>query len=69
MKLNVKKSKVRWAVPILHQEGILLEIKNETKLLGTIISTDLKWHANSEMLVKKAYLRMIILRKTLLIEC
>ena len=47
----------------LYLENTLLEIINETKLLGTIISSDLKWYQNTEMLVKKSYKRMLILHK------
>ena len=47
----------------LYLENTLLEIIDETKLLGTIISTDLKWHQNTEMLIKKGYQRMLILQK------
>ena len=47
----------------LYMENNLLEIITSTKLLGTIISSDLKWHENTEMIVKKAYKRMIILHK------
>ena len=47
----------------LYLENKLLEIINETKLLGTIITTDLKWYKNTEMLVKKSYQRMMILHK------
>ena len=35
----------------------------ETKLLGTIITNDLKWGKNTKHLVKKAYGRMELLRK------
>ena len=41
----------------------LIETINETKLLGTIITSDLKWAKNSEMLVKKAYARMQMIQK------
>ena len=47
----------------LYLENTLLEIISETKLLGTIISSDLTWHKNTDMLVRKAYQRMMILRK------
>ena len=47
----------------LYIEDQLLETVRETKLLGTIISSDLKWHSNSEMIVKKGYQRMLILHK------
>ena len=41
----------------------LLEIINETKLLGTMISLDLTWNANTEIIIKKGYQRMMILYK------
>ena len=44
-------------------ENSLLDVTKETKLLGTMISSDLKWRRNTEMIVKKAYQRMIILHK------
>ena len=47
----------------LHLENDLLEIIPETKLLGTILTSDLKWHKNTEMITKKAYKRMIMLHK------
>ena len=70
-KLNVEKSKVMifnftenfQFSTRLFLENSLLEIINETKLLGTIISSDLKWHKNTEMIVKKGFQRMIILQK------
>ena len=71
MKLNVRKSNVMifnftddfQFSTRLYLENTLLEIISDTKLLGTVISSDLKWHKNTEMLVKKAYQRMVILRK------
>ena len=47
----------------LHIEDNLLEIITSIKLLGTIISSDLKKYENTEMIVKKAYQRMIILHR------
>ena len=44
-------------------ENNLLEVVHETKLLGTLISSDLTWHANTDMLTKKAYKRMMMLHK------
>ena len=44
-------------------EDTLLEIIRETKLLGVYITSDLSWHKNTDMLVKKSYARMTILRK------
>ena len=40
-----------------------LEVVDRAKLLGVLITDDLKWDANTEMLVKKANSRMELLRK------
>ena len=40
-----------------------IETVQQTKLLGTIITDNLKWDKNTENIVKKAYARMAILRK------
>ena len=71
MKLNVEKSKVmifnftddsQFATR-LYLENSLLETISTTKLLGTIIQSDLKWSKNTNMIVKKGYQRMLILHK------
>ena len=70
MKLNVKKtnymifniSKDHQFNTRLYLESNLLEQVHETRLLGVIITDDLKWHRNTENLVKRCYQRMIILR-------
>ena len=41
----------------------LLEQVHETRLLGLVISEDLTWHSNTNSLVKRAYARMIILKR------
>ena len=41
----------------------VLESVTETKLLGTILTSDLKWDKNTDNIVKKAYGRMELLRK------
>ena len=41
----------------------LLEQVEETRILGVILTADLKWHKNTENLVKEANKRMILLRK------
>ena len=46
----------------IHLNNTMLETIEETKLLGTIISSDLAWHKNSNFLTKKGYQRMSILR-------
>ena len=71
MKLNKEKTKLMiFNQTIKYQfstriyiEGTLLEIINETKLLGIIITSDLSWHKNTAMLTRKAYARMEIIRK------
>ena len=69
--LNIEKSKVMifnfthdyQFSSRLYLGGQLLEIIEETKLLGTVITSDLKWETNTEMLTKKAYKRMRMLQK------
>ena len=71
MKLNKKKSKVMifnytnnyQFSTRLYIENQLLEIVQETKLLGTIISSDLTWWQNTNYLTKKGYQRLEILKK------
>ena len=41
-----------------------LPVINKTKLLGSIITDDLKWNANTDEIVKKANQRMLLLRKS-----
>ena len=69
MELNVEKSKnmifnftynYQFSTNIKHN-GNDLETIDETKLLGTIITSDLKWHKNTEYLDKKANARLRIL--------
>ena len=71
MKLNTKKSNTmifnftedyQFATR-LYLENALLENVNETKLLGVYITSDLKWTKNTEMLVIRAYKRMIMLHR------
>ena len=71
MQLNVAKSKAmifnftqnyKFTTDISHRSGNL-EVIEETKLLGTIVTNDLKWHKNTDYLVKKANARMRLLHK------
>ena len=71
MKLNQDKSKViifnytknyQFGTR-LYLEDKLLEIVNQTKLLGTIISSDLTWWQNTNYLTQKGYQRLQILKK------
>jgi benzoyl-CoA reductase/2-hydroxyglutaryl-CoA dehydratase subunit BcrC/BadD/HgdB len=69
MQLNARKTKVMiFNYTKNHQfatrislNGALLETIYETTLLGTVISSDLTWHNNTEMITKKKYQRMTIL--------
>ena len=71
MKLNIKKTKniifnfssdKQFSTDIkLKNESI--ETVNETKLLGTIITSDLKWNKNTESIVKETNKRMQLLHK------
>ena len=71
MILNAKKTKViifnftenyKFTTRMILDEKNI-EVVNEAKLLGVIITDDLKWDANTESLVKKANKRMELLRK------
>ena len=69
-KLNVSKSNImifnfndNQFTTRLYMENTPLEVITETKLLGTIVTSDLKWSRNTESLVKRAYSRMQILHK------
>ena len=41
----------------------IIDIVENTKLLGTFISNDLKWDLNTNRIVKRAYAKMELLRK------
>lgn len=70
MKLNCKKSnymifnfsKNYQFNTRLYMESNLLSQVKETRLLGVIISDNLKWHSNTASLVTRCYQRMTILR-------
>ena len=47
----------------LQLNGDNLEIVDRAKLLGVIITDDLKWEANTESIFKRANMRMELLRK------
>ena len=70
MKLNEQKTKVmvfnftcskQFATRIMLNNNLLQTI-TETRLLGTIVSSDLTWHKNSQYLTQRGYSRMTILR-------
>ena len=45
----------------LNENGENIEVVTELKLLGTVLTDDLKWDRNTSYLVKKAYMRMQLL--------
>ena len=47
----------------IHLNNSLLDIIQQTRLLGTVVSTDLTWHENTQYMVQRGYQRMTILRK------
>ena len=49
--------------PRLFIDGEKLEVVDSTRLLGTIISSDLRWEQNTRHIVKKANARMELLRR------
>ena len=49
--------------PELSIDGVRIEVVKEMKLLGIIISDDLKWHSNTAHITKKAYSRLWVLRR------
>ena len=71
MKINSNKTKTMlFNFTNKYQFRTRLKLNNETietvdhmKLLGTVISSDLKWDLNTNIIVKKAYARMELIRK------
>ena len=71
MKLNYKKTKLMlfhpcWSVdfmPELELDNNQLEMVEEMRLLGLIIQSDMKWTANTDHIVTKAFSRIWILRR------
>ena len=49
--------------PQLNMDGVLLEVVKEMKLLGVIITNDLKWHQNTLNITNKAYKILWILKR------
>ena len=70
MQINEKKSKImifNYTNKYQFSTRLSLKDKNleevsETKLLGTIVTNDLKWHKNTQRIIKKANARMQLLR-------
>ena len=56
-------SKKRDFQPEILLEGKKLEVVEQMKLLGVIITSDLKWHENTKHITKKAYGRLWLLKR------
>ena len=52
-----------YSLVLIYSVGVSLQIVKHAKLLGVIISENLKWDKNTEYLVKKAYSRSELLKK------
>ena len=71
MEINKKKSKVMIFnntkkldfMPSLLVKEDELEVVNSIKILGTIITSDLKWKANTEYMIKRGYSKLWVLRR------
>ena len=71
MKINQEKSKVMLFntsykndfKPELTIDGVLLEVVDKMKLLGVIITSDLKWKENTDFITKKAYSRLWLIKR------
>ena len=70
-KLNAKKTKTmiinftkktQFSTRITLEKDTL-EIVSEAKILGCLITDDLKFHKNTQMMIRRAYARMIILQR------
>ena len=49
--------------PKLNIDGVMLEVVKEMKLLGVIVTNDLKWHQNTQHITSKAYKRQWIINR------
>ena len=71
MKINQNKSKVMLFntsykndfTPEIEINGVVLEVVEQMKLLGVMITSDLKWRANTEFITKKAYKRLWLIKR------
>ena len=61
--LNVYQSKMEMHFFDKPSSLVSLKLVNETKLLGLILRSDLKWSSNTDYLIKRANARMEILRR------
>ena len=50
-------------VPELYIDNTKLEVVEQMKLLGVVITSDLKWHENTNYITQKAFSRLWMLRR------
>jgi hypothetical protein len=71
MQINVKKTKVmlfntskknKFQPEIVGENGEILDIEDEFKLLGVKITSNLRWDANTQYICARAYSRLWMLR-------
>ena len=71
MQLNEQKSKVmiinftrnyQFSTRV-KMNGSLLDTIDSTRLLGTLVRSDMKWHDNTQYITQRGYQRMTMLRK------
>ena len=71
MKLNEKKSNLmifnftrnyQFSTRV-YLNNSLVDIIDQTTLLGTVVSTDMSWHSNTQYITQRGYQRMTMLRK------
>lgn len=71
MQINQKKTKlmlfnpcrIKDFQPDMELSGVKIEVVQQMKLLGVVITEDLKWHKNTSLITKKAYSRLWMLRR------
>ena len=71
MKLNLRKTKFMLFnqcksidfLPTLHIDGSAIELVEEMKLLGVVITSDMKFSRNTEYIVERGYKRIWMLRR------
>ena len=71
MKINVTKTKMMIfnpsksvdIHPVITMENTQLEIVESMKLLGVVISSNMKWHENTDYITRRGYSRLWILRR------
>ena len=68
MKINVEKTKLMIfkaidVHPVIEMDDKQLEIVESMKLLGVIVTSDMKWHQNTDFITQKGFSRLWILRR------